>query len=184
MRTDKELKFKEMTVNEGLQLQIINLLDTGQNHSIQNNLKKSFESFKQLLLMIDGYNYDGKEALKDLNEILTDYFDDLESGTGNRKDVIILKNKKKMEVRIVLERYQSEIIKRYCGLGLWFSVKVISDDIDIGFSDQFFNDEFSALKIKKEILKKLKGDELISYMRPNTIHEAYSSYLINKSLRG
>lgn len=166
-----------------LKQQVVEVFKGGVDHLVRGDLKGAFESFKSLLLFINSYDYSSRDELQELSKVLGEYFDSLSAPNSfRRRDQITLHNKQKVELRELLDVFVSEIPKAFAELGLWFSTVMKVDDFDLVLSNENFNSDFSGLKGKRDELRVLSKDDLLSLLSANMVHDVYARWRMKDAL--
>jgi len=183
MKTDDGgiLKLKDADFDFLIKQKIADLIDAGISHNINSDLRKSFEAFKGLMLMLIGYEHNHKEELLELTEVLTDYFDSL-NHKATRRDQVITKHNERLELRVLLDQYMSSIFKSYKELGLWLSTRIEYNDFEKELSMENFNSEYTALGEKKTFLLNQDKTLIVNNLTPNMIHDLFGKLELKKAL--
>jgi len=179
-KEDGVLKLKDVGFDFLLKQKIADLFDAGISHNIQGDLRKSFEAFKGLLLVLIGYDHPDMGSLLELKEVLTQYFDELGSAVPKRQDLIVLKSQMKGELRVLLDRFMTDIVRVYTDLGLWLSTRVEFVNFDKQLSVENFNSDLSTLASKKKFLSGLGVKVLLDSFSPNMVHDCFARLELSK----
>lgn len=142
---------------------------------------KVFRILENIFFTIYGFEFDNKEYLFDVTNIINQ-----ESKRIGGKP-INLTQKLKIQSNIIsfedsIDQYYSLIAKALGGLGLWLKPIKVYNDLDEQISEETFGTNIKLLEEKIEDLKKLSTEELLKLMNPNHIHNAHSRYLINNGV--
>ena len=149
--------------------------------SIRADYGSCFRAFREMFYMIGGYEFELKEVLTELTEIMTEYIRSLEGRPVDSRQEIDFRNRKH-EFKELLNLYQTQIPIAYSNLGLWFKVIKYHQDWDKQISKENFNTEMSQLEIKRKELLKLDVKKIIELMRPQAIHNCYAKLIYENAI--
>jgi len=148
---------------------------------ISGNLKECFKAYKSLFHLIEPYEFETQQYLKELTDCVTQYLLILGDKPLNVREVIQFR-KNGNDFRELLNIYMSELPKAYKELGLWFKVVAFHGDLDKQLSLENFGDELTTVDWKRKELLKLEVEQLVDLMKPNHIHQIYAKMRVEDAL--
>ena len=182
-KDDDGITFKDADIDFLLKIEIVKLYTEALNNNINSEFRKCFEGLKGVFYFLGHYDFENKQMLQELTEVLTDYFEGLNvTNRGNRKDIVVQQGKQNQELKTLLDRYMSEIPKAYAQLGLWLKTYIDHADIDKKLSEENFNSDYTGLTIKKKALEKENSKRLVRLMQPKSVHQIFASREIEDAI--
>jgi len=172
-------KLKDM--DDYLKLKLVDLWFEAISLSIAGDYKKTFLAYKMLFKMIEPYNFEYKQSLRDITQLLQEYINSLGGRPVNSSELLILNNSKE-EFKTLLDKYTSSLPKAFVDLNLWFKSIPVANDIDLKLSDENFSSELSFIGKKKQVLSKLPIKDLLALFSINAIHDAHARGIMKNVL--
>jgi hypothetical protein len=179
---DDGVKIKSsFSTEELLRQKIIDSVFKAVEYGSEGKLRYAFETFKTVRAFIVSYEYSNKAYLDELEEILSEYFENLKNPASyTRKDLIKMRDQQQYELNKLLDDYKNNVFRAFTELDLWLKVVVKRNDFDKVLSDENFNSDYTGIDKKKKELATLNSDYLLNLLTVNQIHDAYSKYLFIK----
>jgi len=145
---------KPTHMDEFLKIMVVDKFKIAIDLAIAGRDEETFRAYKALFHLIEPYEFEHKETLVELTNIISEYIKNLKGRPVNKRSVIEFNNQR-MEFRDLVQVYMSEIPRAYAELGLWFRVVPFHHDLDRMVSDENFNSNLSKLEEKRKVLLKL-----------------------------
>jgi len=156
-----------------LKEKLVDLWFKAVNYSIVGDYRSCFGAYKSMFLMIKGYNFSSKIILEQLTDVISDYMDGF-NGKPLSSKVMLEFNKRSVQFKELLDVYMSELPRAFIELDLWFKTIPSNNDLDLRLSDENFNSDVSLINNKRNELKKLSPDKIVSLMSANIVNDIYS----------
>jgi len=171
-----EVQQKATNMDEGLKTEALDLLREALHFSISGDVIRCYRSYYGMFSLINHYDFEGKEEVIEITEIIDNYIKTLGGKPFNKAHQVKIRQNQ-YEMRELVQKYSIMIPAAYSELGLWFKTINYHHDTDKHISNIFFNDDLTTITKRKKELLKLSTKELISFMRPSNIHLTFCKYM-------
>lgn len=151
-------------------------------HYLKGEYQQCFKCYQSLLSMILPFEFERKQELIELSEIIGEYMKGLQNKPLNLASQIQYKNTT-IAFRQLVQTFMTQIPQAYAELGMWFKVIHHYNDMSKMNGERFFNDStISTVENKKKELGKLDKKKILEIMTPNAVHDCYAKMVMENAV--
>lgn len=180
-QTNKDIEFKATNMDDRLKMLVTTIYENGIREYTEGNHVKAIKNFISLYYMIKSYDFQLKEELQSIIDVLLDHLNSIGHKPLDMREQIQIQQKK-IEIKELINILMERVPMAYSELGLWFRIIEHRKDFDRSFSNLTYGDDLTNLENKKKDLLKLDKEKIIELMIPSVIHKCWGILQIENAV--